>query len=43
MKLAVEISLYPLDQEYIPVIKDFIARLNNDNELEVSTSATAGR
>jgi hypothetical protein len=28
MDIAVEISLYPLDAEYIPPIKDFIDRLN---------------
>ena len=28
MRTAVEISLYPLDADYVPPIKDFIERLN---------------
>ena len=28
MKIAVDISLYPLDADYVPPIKDFIERLN---------------
>jgi uncharacterized protein YqgV (UPF0045/DUF77 family) len=28
MDIGVEISLYPLDADYIPPIKDFIERLN---------------
>jgi uncharacterized protein YqgV (UPF0045/DUF77 family) len=28
MNIGVEISLYPLNADYIPPIKDFIARLN---------------
>jgi uncharacterized protein YqgV (UPF0045/DUF77 family) len=28
MKTSVEISYYPLDQEFIPPIKDFIERIN---------------
>jgi uncharacterized protein YqgV (UPF0045/DUF77 family) len=28
MDIAVEISMYPLDAQYIPPIKDFIDRLN---------------
>ena len=27
MRIAVEISLYPLDADYVPPIKDFIERL----------------
>ena len=38
MKLSVEISKYPLADEYIPAIKDFISRLNNHNHLEVHTN-----
>ncbi len=29
MKVAVDISLYPLDADFIPPIKDVIARLND--------------
>ncbi|GAA0857676.1 YkoF family thiamine/hydroxymethylpyrimidine-binding protein [Aliiglaciecola litoralis] len=41
MRLVVDISLYPLDQEYIPLIKDFIERLNGYSQLTTSTSATS--
>jgi uncharacterized protein YqgV (UPF0045/DUF77 family) len=39
MRIAVDISLYPLDAEYIPPIKDFIERLNRYPELQVQTNA----
>ena len=39
MRTAVEISLYPLDAEYLPAIKDFIARLNAHPDLSVTTNA----
>jgi uncharacterized protein YqgV (UPF0045/DUF77 family) len=39
MRTSIEISLYPLDAEYIPPIKDFIDRLNTYPELEVTTNA----
>lgn len=35
MKLSVDISMYPLKDEYIPAIKDFIERLNHHPELQV--------
>jgi uncharacterized protein YqgV (UPF0045/DUF77 family) len=35
MKVSVEISLYPLDQNYIPPIQAFIDRLNSYQELKV--------
>lgn len=35
MKVSVEISLYPLDQNYIPPIQDFIDRLSAYDELKV--------
>lgn len=41
MKLVVEISLYPLHQEYIAPIQDFIDRLNGYSELITKTSATS--
>jgi hypothetical protein len=34
MRTAVDISLYPLDADYVPPIKDFIARLNAHPGLE---------
>jgi uncharacterized protein YqgV (UPF0045/DUF77 family) len=39
MRTAIEISLYPLDSDYIPSIKDFIERLNRHPELTVTTNA----
>jgi uncharacterized protein YqgV (UPF0045/DUF77 family) len=39
MRIAVDISLYPLDADYIPPIKDFIERLNRYPELQVETNA----
>lgn len=39
MRTAIEISLYPLDADYIPPIKDFIDRLNKYSELQVTTNA----
>jgi len=39
MRVAVDISLYPLDADFIPPIKDVIARLNDHEQLEVWTNA----
>lgn len=39
MKIAVDISLYPLDADFIPPIKDVIERLNQHDGLEVWTNA----
>jgi uncharacterized protein YqgV (UPF0045/DUF77 family) len=39
MKVAVDISLYPLDADFIPPIKDVIERLNKHEGLEVWTNA----
>jgi len=38
MKLSVEISKYPLHQEYVPFIKNFINRLNTHAGLKVITN-----
>lgn len=38
MKLSVEISKYPLHQDYIPFIKGFIDRVNAYKELKVITN-----
>lgn len=38
MKVSAEISYYPLHDEYIPPIKDFIRRLNEHDQLTVSTN-----
>jgi len=39
MEIGVEISLYPLHQQYIPPIQDFIDRLNTEPGLRVSTNS----
>ena len=39
MDIAVELSLYPLNAQYIPPIKDFIDRLNADARLKVITNS----
>ena len=39
MKTAVEISLYQLDPDFIPIIQDFIDRLNRCSGLVVTTNA----
>ncbi len=39
MKVAVDISLYPLDADFIPPIKDVIDRLKAHENLEVWTNA----
>ena len=38
MKVSVEISLYPLADDYIPPIKRFIERLNGYSTLRVITT-----
>lgn len=39
MDIAVEISLYPLDADYIPPIQDFIDRLNTHEGLKIVTNS----
>jgi uncharacterized protein YqgV (UPF0045/DUF77 family) len=39
MEIGVEISLYPLHQQYIPPIQNFIDRLNADQRLRVVTNS----
>ena len=38
MKIAVDISLYPLDVDFVPPIRDVIRRLNRHSQLEVVTN-----
>lgn len=38
MNLSVEISKYPLKDEYIPPIKDFIERLQEHSGIKVSSN-----
>lgn len=39
MRIAVDISLYPLNAAYVPPIQDFIERLNRHAGLQVTTNA----
>jgi len=39
MRIAVDISLYPLDADFVPPIRDFIDRLNARPGLRVETNA----
>ena len=39
MDIAVELSLYPLNAQYIPPIKSFIDRLNADTRFKVVTNS----
>ena len=41
MQVMVELSLYPLVNEFIPPIKGFIERLNTNQELTVVTCSTS--
>jgi uncharacterized protein YqgV (UPF0045/DUF77 family) len=38
MQLSVEVSLYPLKDEYIPMIQAFIDRVNQHPELKIITN-----
>ena len=38
MQVAVDISLYPLDADFIPPIKDVIERLNRYDDIDVVTN-----
>jgi uncharacterized protein YqgV (UPF0045/DUF77 family) len=38
MQIGVEISLYPLNADYIPPIKDFIDRINVGGRLRIVTN-----
>jgi uncharacterized protein YqgV (UPF0045/DUF77 family) len=38
MRVAVDISLYPLSEDFIPPIKDVIERLNSDSSIDVVTN-----
>ena len=39
MRVAVDISLYPLAEEFLAPIKDVIRRLNDHESVEVETNA----
>ena len=39
MRISIDISLYPLNEDYIGPIKGFINTVNNTKELEVTTNS----
>jgi uncharacterized protein YqgV (UPF0045/DUF77 family) len=39
MDIGVELSLYPLNQTYIPAIQNFIDRLNADGRFRIITNS----
>lgn len=39
MDIGVEMSLYPLNQDYIPAIQNFIDRLNTDGRFKIITNS----
>lgn len=39
MRVAVDISLYPLNEDFVPPIADVIARLKAHRDVEVDTNA----
>ena len=39
MKVAVDISLYPLADDFLPPIKDIVERLNANSSVKVVTNA----
>lgn len=39
MDIGVEISLYPLKEEFVPDIRDFIARLGREDSLRIVTNS----
>lgn len=41
MRITIELSLYPLTENYVAPIRDFIVRLKTYQELEVVTNATS--
>ena len=43
MKVIAELSLYPFNAEYIPVIKAFIQAVHEHGDLDIETTATSTR
>jgi len=43
MKVSVEISMYPLSQEYIPLIKGFLKRLRAHKNITVETNGMSSQ
>ena len=43
MKVTAELSLYPFNADYIPVIKAFIHAVREHGDLDIETNATSTR
>jgi uncharacterized protein YqgV (UPF0045/DUF77 family) len=43
MKISAEISLYPLDSEYLSIIKDIVSRLNQDQRVTCYTNTMSSQ
>ncbi len=43
MKISAEISLYPLDSEYLNIIKDTVERLNQDQRVSCYTNTMSSQ
>ena len=43
MKISAEISLYPLDSEYLNIIKDTVERLNQDQRVTCYTNTMSSQ
>jgi uncharacterized protein YqgV (UPF0045/DUF77 family) len=41
MRITVELSLYPLNENYVAPIREFITRLKTHKELDIVTNATS--
>ena len=41
MQMTMEISMYPLQADYRPLIKDFIERFNQEEGLDITTTHTS--
>jgi uncharacterized protein YqgV (UPF0045/DUF77 family) len=39
MDIGVEISLYPLEADFVPVIREFLVRLQRDSRLRIVTNS----
>jgi len=43
MKISVEISLYPLADNFLPMIQDIVERLNNDTRIACYTNTMSSQ
>jgi uncharacterized protein YqgV (UPF0045/DUF77 family) len=39
MDIGVEVSLYPLERDFVPVIREFLVRLQRDSRLRIVTNS----